>query len=92
MSDLSFVVPAVEQADMYYSSHIPVYMYEFSHSSLLANPPWQGSYHTLELEFVFGTPFLNFTTDGGYAWLYTNEDRKVSKKVMKIWSNFIKHG
>ena len=92
MSDMSFVAPAVDQADFYFYNHIPVYMYKFCHFSELADPLWWRSYHTLELEFIFGSPFLDFMIDGGYPHNYTDEDRRISKKMMRLWSNFIKHG
>lgn len=45
-----------------------------------------------ELNFVFGSPFTGFSVDTGSRQSYTDTDRRVSARVMTLWTNFAKHG
>ena len=44
-----------------------------------------GVMHLDEANFVFGDPFVRVSA-------YDDEDREVSRKVLKYWTNFAKTG
>jgi len=45
--------------------------------------------HGYEIELVFGLPwFGNFT----YAQNYSDQDRMVSRRMVRYWTNFAKFG
>ncbi|KAI0229079.1 hypothetical protein LSAT2_020501 [Lamellibrachia satsuma] len=94
VSDLTIVAPTISLASLYHDRGVPVYAYAMS---LPVTPPfagraWWGSYHTMELNYVFGSPFVGFNTDDGTEQSFSDVDRKASIMVMAMWSNFGKHG
>ena len=81
--------------------NVPIYMYTFNHAHQMYQQmkvkqkpmgSWleNSSYHEIELNFVFGAPFTGKTV--WYGGNFTKDDKEVSKVVMKLWSNFAKHG
>ncbi|XP_062355841.1 fatty acyl-CoA hydrolase precursor, medium chain-like isoform X2 [Cinclus cinclus] len=87
MGDLYFVISAVEVARHHRDAGNPVYFYEFQHraSSLEGLvPEFVKADHGAEISFVFGKPFL-----AGGA---TKEENKLSRTVMRYWTNFAKNG
>lgn len=61
-------------------------MYLYSHRSTVNPwPKWTGVMHADEINFVFGEP-LNPNLD------YTEEERNLSKRIMRYWSNFARYG
>ncbi|XP_059161847.1 acetylcholinesterase-like [Physella acuta] len=63
-----------------------VYLYRFSHR-ITSNPwpEWMGVLHGDEIYFVFGVP-LNKDKK------FTEDEKKLSRKIMTFWTNFAKTG
>jgi len=73
-------------------NHKNVYLYHFRYRPRhLIKPQW-GIAHTLEIDFVFGTPFLNKSILNFLINNFTEEDREMSSKVMKMWADFARNG
>jgi carboxylesterase type B len=94
------VAPTVDMAQHLARLNVPIYMYTFNHAHQMYQQmkkqkpmgSWleNSSYHEIELNFVFGAPFTGKTV--WYGGNFTHSDKEVSKVVMKLWSNFAKHG
>ncbi|XP_028931836.1 liver carboxylesterase 1 [Ornithorhynchus anatinus] len=87
LGDLIFGIPSVRTARFHRASGAPTYMYEYQHrpsSSMGLKPDYVQADHGDELNFVFGGPFLK----GGASV----EESKLSRTVMKYWSNFARNG
>ncbi|XP_040537234.1 fatty acyl-CoA hydrolase precursor, medium chain isoform X2 [Gallus gallus] len=87
IGDHTFVFPAVEVARYHRDAGHPVYFYEFQHRPSSATgvvPEFVKADHGDEIAFVFGKPFL-----AGNA---TEEENKLSRAVMKYWTNFARNG
>lgn len=53
-------------------------------------PKWLGAAHGEELQYVFGYPFIpEMLTIHG---IMSDEEKEVSVKFMKFWTNFAKSG
>ncbi|XP_035971029.1 cocaine esterase isoform X2 [Halichoerus grypus] len=88
MGDCIFVIPTLQVAN-FQRLHAPVYFYEFQHRpSFLKDvrPPHVRADHGDELLFVFGT--LSWR---GYIEV-TEEEKLLSRKMMKYWANFARNG
>ncbi|XP_065497362.1 fatty acyl-CoA hydrolase precursor, medium chain-like isoform X1 [Caloenas nicobarica] len=87
VADAVFVFSAVEVARYHRDAGNPVYFYEFQHRPSSATgvvPEFVKADHTDEIAFVFGKPFL-----AGNA---TEEENKLSRTVMRYWTNFARNG
>ncbi|XP_068883150.1 fatty acyl-CoA hydrolase precursor, medium chain-like isoform X2 [Aphelocoma coerulescens] len=87
MGDVFFVISAVEVARYHRDAGNPVYFYEFQHRPSSVEgvvPAFVKADHGAEIAFVFGKPFL-----AGDA---TKEENKLSRTVMRYWTNFAKNG
>ncbi|XP_010291995.1 PREDICTED: liver carboxylesterase 1 [Phaethon lepturus] len=87
IGDLVFVLSAIEVARYHRDAGNPVYFYEFQHrpsSAAGVVPEFVKADHADEVAFVFGKPFL-----AGYA---TEEENKLSRTVMRYWTNFARNG
>ncbi|NXD08283.1 SASB hydrolase, partial [Nothocercus nigrocapillus] len=87
MADAFFVLSAIEFARYHRDAGYPVYFYEFQHrssSTIGVIPEFVKADHTDEIAYVFGKPFL-----AGNA---TEEENKLSRTVMKYWTNFARNG
>ncbi|XP_021237615.1 fatty acyl-CoA hydrolase precursor, medium chain-like isoform X2 [Numida meleagris] len=87
LGDHVFVFPSVEVARYHRDAGHPVYFYEFQHRPSSATgvvPEFVKADHGDEIAFVFGKPFL-----AGNA---TEEEDKLSRTVMKYWTNFARNG
>ncbi|KFV60531.1 Fatty acyl-CoA hydrolase precursor, medium chain, partial [Tyto alba] len=87
IGDTLFVFSAIEVARYHRDAGNPVYFYEFQHRPSSATgvvPEFVKADHTDEIAFVFGKPFL-----AGYA---TEEENKLSRTVMRYWTNFARNG
>uniref|UniRef100_A0A3Q4BXY6 Carboxylic ester hydrolase n=1 Tax=Mola mola TaxID=94237 RepID=A0A3Q4BXY6_MOLML len=63
-----------------------IYLYLFDHrASNLAWPEWMGVIHGYEIEFVFGLPLEKRLN-------YTQEEEKLSRRMMRYWANFARTG
>ncbi|XP_064620762.1 neuroligin-4, Y-linked-like [Lineus longissimus] len=99
-SDLAMVSPSVQMAEHLTQVSVPVYFYSFDH----ALPPdtefgngmtraTNKSYHQIELHFVFGGPHSSKTVKSDKVRVnFSDKDREVSTKTMKLWTNFAKYG
>ncbi|RWS13737.1 acetylcholinesterase-like protein, partial [Dinothrombium tinctorium] len=61
------------------------YNFDYKPSNFTTWPPWFGIGHTSDLFYLFGKPFRNDQK-------YTEDDIKVAKDVIKIWTTFAKTG
>ncbi|XP_040427235.1 fatty acyl-CoA hydrolase precursor, medium chain isoform X1 [Cygnus olor] len=87
IADPLFVFSAIEVARHHRDAGNPVYFYEFQHrpsSAAGVVPEFVKADHADEIAFVFGKPFL-----AGNA---TEEEEKLSRTVMKYWTNFARNG
>ena len=83
---MHMVAPTVDIASKVSDHNVPVYHYHFAPRI---------SYHSVELNYVFGSPFNGKYADemGSYFGTnFTEEDRKHSREVMVMWTQFAKHG
>ncbi|XP_048211356.1 cocaine esterase-like isoform X2 [Perognathus longimembris pacificus] len=88
MGDAIFVIPALQVAS-FQRSHIPVYFYEFQHKpNFFKNikPPHVKTDHGDEVPFIFGSAF------GGRQVDFTEEEKLLSRRMMKYWANFARNG
>lgn len=86
VGDYHFTCHVNEFAHRYAAADNPVYMYYFKQrKSVSAWPKWMGVLHGDEVSFVFGEP-LN------PIFNYTENEVKLSKRMMKYWANFAKYG
>ncbi|XP_051025071.1 carboxylesterase 5A [Acomys russatus] len=91
--DVFFTVPALVTARYHRDAGGPVYFYEFQHRPQCfenIRPAFVKADHTDEIRFVFGGPFL----EGDIALFpeATEEEKSLSKKMMKYWANFARSG
>ncbi|XP_054751133.1 cholinesterase 1-like [Lytechinus pictus] len=74
----------------YYMTHDPtdsIYKY----GDIIPDIPWIGAGHGEDLTFVFGYPFIEELKDiMGHT--LTDEEKALSVKMMKFWTNFAKSG
>ncbi|XP_030907787.1 fatty acyl-CoA hydrolase precursor, medium chain-like isoform X2 [Melopsittacus undulatus] len=87
LGDSVFVLSSIEVARYHRDAGNPVYFYEFQHRPSSGEgviPEFVKADHTDEIAFVFGKPFL-----AGHA---TEEEEKLSRTVMKYWTNFARNG
>lgn len=88
MEDFMFVIPALQVAH-FQCPHAPVYFYEFQHQITFLKdirPPHVKADHGDEIPFVFGYFFWDMKTD------FTEEEKLLSRRMMKYWANFARHG
>nr|XP_033798037.1 fatty acyl-CoA hydrolase precursor, medium chain-like [Geotrypetes seraphini] len=93
MGDIEFVMPAIKTAKYHRDAGFPVYLYEFQHRpSIMAQtrPDFVKADHTDEIGFVFGGPFLD--SDVSVLGNATDEEKTLSRKMMKYWANFARRG
>jgi para-nitrobenzyl esterase len=62
-----------------------IFTYEFTHSLEFA--PQLGAFHALELPFIFGNNFGDFSVINANA-----KDSKLSSRMLSYWTNFAKTG
>ncbi|KAH0619403.1 hypothetical protein JD844_000015 [Phrynosoma platyrhinos] len=93
MADALFVIPAIQAARYHRDSGAPVYLYEFQHRPSTfkdIKPDYVKADHGDELGFVFGVSFMRDSLIGlGNA---TEEERQLSRTVMRYWGNFARNG
>uniref|UniRef100_A0A8C6MA17 Carboxylic ester hydrolase n=1 Tax=Nothobranchius furzeri TaxID=105023 RepID=A0A8C6MA17_NOTFU len=86
VGDQLFFCPVLEFAQRYSQHGGKTYMYLFDHqSSVNPWPEWMGVMHGYEIEFIFGMPLKS-------SLGYTKSEIAMSKKFMKHWANFARHG
>ncbi|KAM3828779.1 fatty acyl-CoA hydrolase precursor, medium chain-like [Vipera latastei] len=93
MEDAIFVIPSLQTARYHRDSGAPVYFYEFQHRPTAfkdTKPDFVKADHGDEVGFVFGGPFQR-----GHSALLskvTEEEKQLSRTIMKYWSNFARNG
>ncbi|XP_052583838.1 acylcarnitine hydrolase-like isoform X3 [Peromyscus californicus insignis] len=88
MGDFMFGIPALQVAH-FQRSYAPVYFYEFQHQPNFLKslrPPHVKADHGDEVPFVFGPFFFGMKID------FTEEEKLLSRRMMKYWANFARHG
>ncbi|XP_073515995.1 cocaine esterase-like [Phyllobates terribilis] len=91
--DMMFVIPALRTAAHHRDSGAPVYFYEFQHRPSIfkdLKPDYVKADHADEIFFVVGGPFLNKGVM--FAGADTEEEKTLSKFVMKYWAHFARDG
>ena len=98
-SDIYFNVPAIQAASIHseIKEDKATYFYQFSHRSPLSKEPdWiTGASHTMEIPFVLGFPnslkrAAGISDDTSVD--FPEVEIKLSRNVMKFWTNFAKTG
>ncbi|XP_056004732.1 acetylcholinesterase-like isoform X2 [Ostrea edulis] len=86
VGDFNFACSTVDLAREYAFAGLKVYYYLFNHRSSV-NPwgKWMGVMHGDEIMFMFGQPLDN-------NFEYETKEKRLSKKIMKYWTNFAKTG
>ncbi|NXV16650.1 SASB hydrolase, partial [Cepphus grylle] len=101
IGDPLFVLSAIEVARYHRDAGNPVYFYEFQHrpsSAAGVVPDFVKADHGQEIAFVFGKPFLagdvSMLTKVFLLkhWYATEEENKLSRTVMRYWTNFARNG
>ncbi|XP_062033745.1 carboxylesterase 5A [Lepus europaeus] len=93
LGDVFFVVPALITARYHRDSGAPVYFYEFQHRPQCfenTKPAFVKADHSDEIRFVFGGAFL--TGDVVMFEGATEEEKLLSRKMMRYWGNFARTG
>ncbi|XP_051030251.1 acylcarnitine hydrolase-like [Phodopus roborovskii] len=88
IGDFFIIIPALQVANFQYS-HAPVYFYEFCHDTNFfkeIRPHHVKADHGDEVPFVFGSSFWGIKSD------FTEEEELLSRRMMKYWTNFARHG
>ncbi|XP_075694385.1 fatty acyl-CoA hydrolase precursor, medium chain-like [Rhinoderma darwinii] len=91
--DLVFVIPALKVANYHRDSGHPTYFYEFQHRPSFfkdTKPDFVKADHGDELFFVLGGPFMK--GDVLFSGASTEEEKALSKTIMKYWANFARTG
>lgn len=85
-ADFVFFAPMIRLADLLCQYIRELYVMSFDHVSTYSpHPDWQSVPHGIDLYYVFGAPLV-----GHKNFKYDELDKKASKKVMTIWSDFVK--
>ncbi|XP_019361106.1 PREDICTED: cocaine esterase [Gavialis gangeticus] len=93
LGDFFFIFPAVQVARYHRDSGASVYFYEFQHRPSIfkdTKPHFVKADHGDEIGFVFGNLFIS-----GNSVLIgngTEEEKQLSRKMMKYWANFARNG
>ena len=86
VGDYHIVCEVNQLADVYAKSGQRIYQYWFDHRySTNPWPLWMGTLHGDEISLVFGLPL-----DSKLG--YSDEDKQLSKRIMRYWTNFAKTG
>ncbi|XP_069801982.1 fatty acyl-CoA hydrolase precursor, medium chain-like [Dendropsophus ebraccatus] len=93
VGDLVFVIPALRAAKYHRDSSHPTYFYEFQHRPSIfkdSKPDFVKSDHGDQMCSVMGGPF--WEDDIVYKEAFNEEEKLLSKTVMKYWANFARTG
>ncbi|XP_043382213.1 fatty acyl-CoA hydrolase precursor, medium chain isoform X1 [Chelonia mydas] len=94
LGDAMFLVPAIKTSNYHRDSGSPLYFYEFQHrpSSASFKPDFVKADHGDEVSFVFGGAFLTDETALCAFRDATEEEKHLSRTIMKYWANFARNG
>uniref|UniRef100_A0A8B9I5W9 Carboxylic ester hydrolase n=1 Tax=Anser brachyrhynchus TaxID=132585 RepID=A0A8B9I5W9_9AVES len=87
LGDVGFVVPSIKALNYHKESGAPTYFFEYQHRPTAywdIKPEYVKADHGDEVGFVFGGPYL--------ADEATEEEKNLSKTLMKYWANFARNG
>ncbi|XP_061175048.1 acetylcholinesterase-like [Saccostrea echinata] len=85
-ADFIFFAPMIRLADLLCRYIQDLYLLSFDHVSTYSpHPNWQGVPHGVDLLYVFGVPLV-----GHHRYKYDELDKEASRRVMTIWSDFVK--
>ncbi|XP_014748079.1 PREDICTED: fatty acyl-CoA hydrolase precursor, medium chain-like [Sturnus vulgaris] len=93
LGDMAIVMPAIKALNYHRESGAPTYFFEFQHRRSAywdSKPDYVKADHGDEVGFVFGGPFLT----GGIQLCseVTEEEKNLSRTLMKYWANFARNG
>ena len=67
------------------------YFYSFEYSTESENfSKWSGGVHGDELPYIFGAPLVGGLSP--FPLVYTDDEKELSKSMMRMWTNFAKTG
>ena len=93
ITDSWYLARAVFSAQNYAKAGIKTYLYQFSHNSKYTTHPHSipGVFHFDEVQYMFGVPWKrnDYISE---ATSYTDVERGLSVSMMRLWTNFAKHG
>ena len=82
---MHMVAPTVDIADLVSDHNDQVFQYHFT---------MQQSFHSVELNYVFGAPFSGQCADEMSVERpcnFTHKDKQHSVRIMTLWTNFAKY-
>ena len=92
LDDYMFKEGIVRLALEWSKKHGNTYMYHFAYRPKYLTFPQWGVANGIDIAFVFGYPFYGIGRSRLMISYYTEEDKEVSLKVMKMWTDFAKTG
>jgi acetylcholinesterase len=96
VGDSNFVCPLSRFALAYAAAGNPVYMYYFTERYEASPwPQWMGVLHGDEILFMFGQVLTEkpiVTTRGNWRLTYSAGEKRLSRAMMRYWTNFGKTG
>ncbi|XP_015729548.1 carboxylesterase 5A-like isoform X2 [Coturnix japonica] len=93
LGDVLIVIPSIKTLSYYRESGAPTYFFEYQHrptSYKDSKPEYVKADHGDEVGFVFGGPYL--AGDIGLRDEVTDEEKNLSRTLMKYWANFARNG
>ncbi|ESO85286.1 hypothetical protein LOTGIDRAFT_235796 [Lottia gigantea] len=100
MGYYEYIAGIYRMVDSYVKKNPNIWLYSYNYRSLVDNSPdFMQSYHSMELQYVFGQPFLEgfgrpyltqFKKFNPESFNWTADDKQHSRQMMKIWSGFAK--
>ncbi|KAK2529920.1 hypothetical protein Q9233_006305 [Columba guinea] len=93
LGDLGIVIPSIRALNYYRESGAPTYFFEYQHRPISyrdSKPAYVKADHGDEVGFVFGGPFL--AGDIQLRSEVTEEEKNLSRTLMKYWANFARNG
>ena len=91
LDDYMFKEGIVRLALEWSKKHSNTYMYHFAYPPKYLITPQLGVSHAIDIAYVFGWPLIRNPTPFLIS-NYTEEDKEMSLKVMKMWTDFAKTG
>uniref|UniRef100_A0A8V0YBF5 Carboxylic ester hydrolase n=1 Tax=Gallus gallus TaxID=9031 RepID=A0A8V0YBF5_CHICK len=93
LGDVFIVIPSIKALSYYRESGAPTYLFEYQHrptSYSDTKPEYVKADHGDEVGFVFGGPYL--AGDISLRDEATEEEKNLSRTLMKYWANFARNG
>ncbi|OXB61789.1 hypothetical protein ASZ78_004062, partial [Callipepla squamata] len=93
LGDVVIVIPSIKALSYYRESGAPTYFFEYQHrptSYWDTKPEYVKADHGDEVGFVFGGPYL--AGDISLRDEATDEEKNLSRTLMKYWANFARNG